>query len=450
MRIAMLSPIAWRTPPRHYGPWESAVSLLTEGLVSRGYDVTLFATGDSETSGKLHAVCARGYEEDRSIMPKVWEGLHISELFEHAEDFDIIHNNFDFLPLTYIGLITTPVVTTIHGFSSPGILPVYKKYNGKVFYVSISDADRSPDLDYIKTIHHGIDIKQFDFQPEPEDYLLFFGRIHHDKGAREAIEIAGACNKKLILAGIIQDEAYYHQHIEPHLDNDNAVYVGSAGPVQRNQLLGKACALLHPINFNEPFGLSVIESMACGTPVIAFDKGSMPELIENGKNGFLVKTVEEAIDAVAHIKDIDRACCRRHVEQHFTINRMVEEYIQVYETVLEKTKREERRPWGYYKILADDDTYKTKEIVVFPHKRLSLQRHRRRSEHWYIIDGRAEITLDDEAIVLVTGQSVDIPKGALHRIANPGSENVRFIEVQTGDYFGEDDIERFEDDFGRV
>ncbi len=450
MRIAMLSPIAWRTPPRHYGPWESVVSLLTEGLVSRGHDVTLFATADSQTSGKLHAVCARGYEEDRSIMPKVWECLHISELFEHAEDFDIIHNNFDFLPLTYTGLITTPVVTTIHGFSSPGILPVYKKYNGKVFYVSISDADRSPDLDYIKTIHHGIDIKQFDFQPEPEDYLLFFGRIHHDKGAREALEIARACNKKLILAGIIQDEDYYRQHIEPHLDNDNAVYVGSADPAQRNQLLGKACALLHPINFNEPFGLSVIEAMACGTPVIAFNKGSMPELIENGKNGFLVKTVEEAIDAVAHIKDIDRACCRRHVEQHFTINRMVEEYIQVYETVLEKTKREERRPWGYYKILADEDTYKSKEIVVFPHKRLSLQRHRRRSEHWYIIDGRAEITLDDETIVLVTGQSVDIPKGALHRIANPGPENVRFIEVQTGDYFGEDDIERFEDDFGRV
>ena len=338
MRIAMLSPIAWRTPPRHYGPWESVVSLLTEGLVSQGYDVTLFATGDSKTSGKLHAVCGRGYEEDRSIMPKVWECLHISELFEHAEDFDIIHNNFDFLPLTYTGLITTPVVTTIHGFSSPAILPVYKKYNSKVFYVSISDADRSPDLDYIKTIHHGIDIKQFDFQPEPDDCLLFFGRIHHDKGAREAIEIARACNKKLILAGIIQDKAYYHQYVEPHLDSNNAVYVGSVGPDQRNQLLGKAYALLHPINFNEPFGLSVVESMACGTPVIAFDKGSMPELIEDGKNGFLVTTVDEAIDAVAHTKDIDRACCRRHVEQHFTTDRMVEEYVQVYKSVLETTR----------------------------------------------------------------------------------------------------------------
>jgi len=340
VRIAMLSPIAWRTPPRHYGPWESVVSLLTEGLVSRGYDVTLFATGDSETSGKLHAICARGYEEDSSIMPKVWECLHISELFEHAEDFDIIHNNFDFLPLTYTGLIATPVVTTIHGFSSAGILPVYKKYNSKVFYVSISDADRAPELDYIKTIHHGIDMKQFDFQPDPDDYLLFFGRIHHDKGAREALEIARACNKKLILAGIIQDEAYYHQYVEPHLDNYNAVYVGTAGPVQRNQLLGKACALLHPINFNEPFGLSVIESMACGTPVIAFNKGSMPELIEHGKNGFLVSGCEEAVEHIVRIKDINRSDCRRTVEDRFTADSMVEKYIDVYTQVLQEARKD--------------------------------------------------------------------------------------------------------------
>ena len=450
MRIAMLSPIAWRTPPRHYGPWESVVSLLTEGLVSRGYDVTLFATGDSKTRGKLQAICKRGYEEDRSIIPKVWECLHISKLFEHAEDFDIIHNNFDFLPLTYTGLINTPVITTIHGFSSPGIIPVYKKYNHTNFYVSISNADRSQELDYIKTIYHGIDLKQFEFQPAPEDYLLFFGRIHHDKGAREALEIARACNKRLILAGIIQDKAYFHQYIEPHLDNTHAVYVGSVGPDQRNQLLGKAYALLHPINFNEPFGLSVVESMACGTPVIAFNKGSMPELIENGKNGFLVETVDEAIAAAAHIEDIDRACCRRRVEQHFTVDRMVEGYIQIYEKVLEETQRESHRPWGYYKILADDKIYKSKEIVVFPNKRLSLQRHRQRFEHWYILGGQAQVTVGDKTVILEPGQSVDIPKGALHRIANLNSENVRFIEVQTGDYFGEDDIERFDDDFGRV
>ena len=334
MHIAMLSPIAWRTPPRHYGPWENMASLITEGLVARGHDVTLFATADSQTSGTLRAVCPQGYEEDRTLIPKVWECLHISELFEHAGTYDIIHNHFDYLPLTYTGLTTTPVVTTIHGFSSPGILPVYKKYNGKAFYVSISDADRSPDLDYIKTIHHGINIEQFDFQPAPDDYLLFFGRIHNDKGARQAIEIARACNKKLILAGIIQDQTYYDQYVAPHIDNAKVIYTGSVGPFERNRLLGKACALLHPIQFEEPFGLSVIEAMACGTPVIAFDRGSMPELIENGKSGFLVNNVGEAIEAVARTKEIDRAYCRRRVERHFTADRMIDEYIQVYEMML--------------------------------------------------------------------------------------------------------------------
>jgi glycosyltransferase involved in cell wall biosynthesis len=335
MHIAMLSPIAWRTPPRHYGPWESVASLLTEGLVARGHEVTLFATADSQTSGTLHAVCPQGYEENRSRIPKVWECLHISELFEHADAYDIIHNHFDYPPLTFTSLTVTPVLTTIHSLSSPGIPPVYKKYNNKAFYVSISDADRSPDLDYIKTIHHGVDLQQFDFQPAPDDYLLFFGRIHQEKGTREALKIARTCSKKLILAGIIQDHAYYDQYVGPHIDLDKVIYIGRVGPVVRNRLLGKACALLHPIQFDEPFGLSVIESMACGTPVIAFNRGSMPEIIENGVTGFLVGNLDEAIEAVTRIKNIDRAGCRGHVERHFTVERMIDEYMHVYEMIIQ-------------------------------------------------------------------------------------------------------------------
>ena len=335
MRIAMISPIAWRTPPRHYGPWENVVSLLTEGLVARGIDVTLFATGESETGAELRAVCAKGYEEDPDMIAKVWEGLHISEVFEHAREFDLIHNHFDFLPLTYAGLVDTPVVATIHGFSSPGILPVYQKYNSKVAYVSISEADRAAGLDYIQTIHHGIDLARFDFNGQPDDYLLFFGRIHPDKGAKEAIEIARACKKRLLMAGIIQDDAYYRQHVEPFIDNDCVTYVGSVGPDRRNQLLGHAAALLHPIWFNEPFGLSIIEAMACGTPTIAFNKGSMPELIEHGENGFLVADSDEAIECVARLNEINRAQCRQTVEQRFTADRMVERYIDVYRQILE-------------------------------------------------------------------------------------------------------------------
>ena len=232
MRIAMLSPVAWRTPPRHYGPWESVVSLLTEGLIAKEVDVTLFATSDSKTRGALRAVCKAGYEEDEHADPKVCECLHISGLFEDADEFDLIHNHFDFLPLTYSDLVTTPMVTTIHGFSSPRILPVYEKYNSKVHYVAISEADKSPRLDYISTIHHGIDLNEFRFNANPSDYLLFFGRIHPDKGAKEAIEIAKGSDRKLIMAGVIQEKEYYEREVEPYIDGDDITYVGSVGPVR--------------------------------------------------------------------------------------------------------------------------------------------------------------------------------------------------------------------------
>ncbi|MFA4884821.1 MAG: glycosyltransferase family 4 protein [Desulfotomaculaceae bacterium] len=334
MKIAMLSPIAWRTPPVGYGPWERVASLLTEGLAIRGIDVTLFATADSVTQAKLHAIAPAPYEEDKTLDPKVWECLHISELFERAGDFDLIHNNFDFLPLTYSGLTDTPVLTTIHGFSSPKILPVYRKYNQKTYYVSISNADRSPELDYIATIYHGIDLENFTFQEMPGDYLLFFGRIHHDKGAAEAIQIARQTGMKLILAGVIQDSDYYRSAVEPHLDGARIRYAGVAGPEMRNKLLGGAKALLHPINFNEPFGLSVVEAGACGTPVVAYNRGSMPEIIENGANGYLVSDVYSAAEAVRSLEAISRRKCRTIVEERFSRERMVDDYLGVYHKII--------------------------------------------------------------------------------------------------------------------
>lgn len=340
MKIALISPIAWRTPPIHYGPWENIASLLCEGLVKRGIDVTLFATKDSKTSGKLCAICPCGYEEDKTIEPKVWECLHICEVFERANEFDLIHNNFDFLPLTYSCLVETPVLTTIHGFSSPAILPVYEKYNNKNYYVSISNSDRCEKLNYIATVYHGINLEQFTFRNQKEnmeDYLIFFGRMHPDKGAKEAIQIAKKVGKKLIMAGIVQDREYFDKEIKPNFGED-IVYVGSVGTEQRDKLLGGAYALLHPIFFEEPFGLSVVEAMACGTPVVAFNKGSMPELIENGKNGFLVETVDEAVLAIGKISEIDRQCCRDIVEKRFSVERMVDDYIKVYQQIIDESK----------------------------------------------------------------------------------------------------------------
>jgi glycosyltransferase involved in cell wall biosynthesis len=335
MKIAMLAPIAWRTPPVHYGPWELVTSLLTEELVKKGAEVTLFATANSITNATLEAVCPRGYEEDRSIDAKVWECLHISGCFEKAGEFDIIHNQFDFLPLTYSGLTGTPVITTIHGFSSARILPVYKKYNKHTRYVSISNADRSPELDYIATVYHGINLDQFDFNADPRgDYLLYYGRIHPDKGTKEAVEIARALHKRLIIAGIIQDEDYFNRHVKPYLQEGKIEYAGSVGADKRNDLLGNALALLHPIRFNEPFGLSVVESMACGTPVVAFNKGSMPELINNAENGFIVNTIDEAIEKIKAIDSLDRMSCRKTAEKKFSKERMAAAYIEVYKQVL--------------------------------------------------------------------------------------------------------------------
>ena len=336
MKVAVLSPVAWRTPPRHYGPWEQVASNIAEGLVEKGIDVTLFATKDSETNGKLDGIIAQGYEEDKSVEPKVVECLHIANLMEKASKFDIIHNNFDFLPISYSRLIKTPMVTTIHGFSSPKIIPVYKKYNDINYYVSISNSDRSKELSYIATVYNGIDKTLFTLNEKPENYLLYFGRIHHDKGTFEAIQIAKKAKMKLIISGIVQDQNYYSEKVAPFLNDDDIVYVGSSGPEQRDELLKNAQALLHPINFNEPFGLSVAESMFCGTPVVAFKKGSMSELILDGKTGFLVNTIEEAVDSLKNVPQINRKYCRQWAEQNFSKEKMVNDYIRVYEDIVKK------------------------------------------------------------------------------------------------------------------
>lgn len=356
LRVAMLAPISWRVPPRHYGPWERVVSLLTEGLVDRGLDVTLFATADSLTRARLSAVCPRPYSEDPTLDAKVWECLHIAAVFERAHEFDLIHNHFDFLPLTYSRLIQTPVLTTIHGFSSERILPVYEKYNGTVSYVAISHADRHPRLDYIATIYHGVPLGDYRLRREPGDYLLVFGRIHPDKGVAEAIEVARRTSLRLLIAGIIHDQEYFRREVAPFLDGDRIQYLGSVGPERHNDILGGARALLHLINFNEPFGLSMVEAMACGTPVIARRRGSVPEIIRDGETGFIVNTVDEAVEAVARLPQIDRERVRRHVERHFSQERMVDEYIRAYHEVLRRHSQRRGQMTPPPSALEGDDT----------------------------------------------------------------------------------------------
>ncbi|RXZ46150.1 glycosyltransferase family 4 protein, partial [Agromyces binzhouensis] len=301
MRVAMLGPIAWRTPPVHYGPWEQVTSLLTEGLVRRGVDVTLFATGDSMTSARLESVAPHGYGDDPAMDGRVWEAMHVAEALRRSASFDVIHNQLDWLPLAFSRSWRAPMVTTIHGFSGPDILPAYRSADSA--YVAISDADRAPELDYAATIHHGIDVDAFPFTGSPGESLAVFGRIHPDKGIVDAIEIARRAGRRLVICGPVHDRDYFADEVEPRLDGDRVVYLGSVGSAERARVLGSSAVLLHPIHFDEPFGLSVVEAMACGTPVVAYRRGSMPEVVDDGVTGFAV----EPSDAAAAASAVDRA-----------------------------------------------------------------------------------------------------------------------------------------------
>jgi len=335
VRVAVLAPIAWRVPPRHYGPWEQFASLLTEGLIARGVEVTLFATADSITTAELQAVAPTGYAEDPSLDARVWETLHIANVFEQASDFDLIHNSLDFVPLAFSRLVDNPIVTTIHGFASDATLPAYLEYADRVHYVAISEADRHPALAYAAIIHHGIDMTAFEVGPGGGP-LVFFGRIHPDKGTAAAIEVATRLGSPLLIAGIIHDQSYFDSMVAPHVDGERVVYLGSVGPSERQRILGNANVLLHLIDFDEPFGFSVVEAMACGTPVVAYPRGSMPELIQAGVNGYLVESPAEATEAVKALAGIDRHQVRASVAERFDATRMVGDYLTLYQRILQE------------------------------------------------------------------------------------------------------------------
>jgi glycosyltransferase involved in cell wall biosynthesis len=328
----MLAPVAWRTPPRHYGPWELVASLLTEGLVARGIDVTLFATRDSVTSAALDGVCPHGYAEDPAMDGRVWEALHVAHALTRSGEFDLVHNHLDWLPLAFGEFAQAPMITTIHGFSGPGILPAYMR--ARSAFVSISDADRCAQLDYAATVHHGIDLEALPFHGTPSSDLVAFGRVHPDKGTADAIAVARLTGRRLVICGIVQDERYFAEQIEPHVDGEQVVFRGSVGPRERAEVLGSAAVLVHPVHFDEPFGLSVVEAMACGTPVVAYPRGSMREIIDVGVTGYLAPDVAAAAVAVEQAATLDRVLVRTNTAARFGVDRMVDDYVAVYETVL--------------------------------------------------------------------------------------------------------------------
>lgn len=311
-------------------------SNITEGLVARGWkNVTLFATKESITKAKLVGFVERGYEEEEKNIPLVSTCLHISKVMQRAGEFDLIHNNFDYLPLTYLPFIKTPLLTTIHGFSDPDILRVYHDHID-TYYVSISDSDRDPGLPYLATVYNGIDLSNLTFRQTPGDKLVHYGRIHMDKGTHLAIDVAKEASMDLIIAGIIQDQKYFDDLVKPHINDTSIKFIGPVNPVQRDALLKDAYAVIHLNTIPERFGLVMAESMAAGIPVIAMDLGSCREVIEDKVTGFLVNSVDEAVEAVKKIDNIDRKKCRLRVEENFTIDKMVSGYEKVYEEIFRR------------------------------------------------------------------------------------------------------------------
>lgn len=337
MRIAILSPIHWRTPPRKYGPWELIASYISEGMVDRGHKVTLYATGDSKTRGRLRWVCPRPLFEDKSLETRVYQYLHSSLVFEEAQEFDIIHNHYDVFPLVFSRLVKTPVVTTMHGFSSEQVPIICKKYSN-TYFVSISLADRAhaPDINWIANIYHGIPTEKYEFNESSENYFTFIGRISPDKGVHLALKVAKKMGLKFKFAGLI-DEAnreYFEKEIRLNLNKDR-VYLGEISESEKIELLKNARGFLHLNTYPEGFGLSLIEAMACGTPVVAMNKGSIPEVVEDKKSGYVVENLEQVKDSISKIDEIKRKDCRLRVEGLFSLERMLNDYEKVYKKILE-------------------------------------------------------------------------------------------------------------------
>jgi glycosyltransferase involved in cell wall biosynthesis len=335
LKVAILGAISWPTPPPGYGPWEQVAYNIARGLVARGADVTLFATANSSSPGKLAAVVPVGLNEDPALNGEVCGELHVASCFARAGDFDLIHNNFDWKPLLYaLATPHPPLVTTVHGFSSPPILGAYYAGASRSFYCSISDADRDPGLSYLATTYNGIDPAEWTFRDAAGDYLLFLARFHPEKGAHLAIEIAKRAGVRLKMAGIPHDESYFREMVAPHVDGDAVQFLGHVHGQARDELVGGALALVHMTTRPERFGLTLIEAMACGTPVLGARMGSIPEIVVDGETGFLCDDVDDAVAQVPELATLSRRACRAHVESTFSLKRMVDRYADAYAEML--------------------------------------------------------------------------------------------------------------------
>lgn len=342
MKIAQLAPLQETVPPQNYGGTELVVSLITEGLIEAGHEVTLFASGDSQTSAKLVSVVEHSLRPDHKIPARQWSAYALDQLIEfekHINEFDIVHNHMGYEALPALSNLRVPSISTNHNPVKPYCAPIYLRYKD-LPYVSISNAYQRlnfpDDLNYVATIYNGIDLSAFNCDLNAErSYLLFLGRVCHDKGTLESIEIAERLKLPLKIAGKIDDADYdyFEQFIKPRLSQERRIeYIGEVDFSHKLELYSHAIAITYPINFEEPFGLVMIEALAAGTPIMAFDRGSVSELLIDGKNGIVANTVDDLVARFQEVLNISHSECRQRAV-HFSKERMVSSYISLYESL---------------------------------------------------------------------------------------------------------------------
>lgn len=440
MRIAMLLPVADHPAARAYALWTRSARDVSEGLVQRGVEVTAVPVQDAAALMPTYRSGVHGVES----------ALRIAHVFQRADDYDLIHDMVGFASLPFANFITTPMLATVWFDMWKYASSMYQDMNQRVFYMAPGEQDRKSGLNYIETLPWGVPVRGVPFHALADDHLVFVGALRPKGGVEEALAVARHSGRPIYLLGAVQDQVFFDRGVAPHIDGVRVHHHVDPASPEADRLIGQATAVVHVGGGAGMQQLALLDAIGRGTPVIAIDDGHIPDFVKDGETGFRCASIDSATAAVDQVATIQRKNCRDRVLGTRALADMVPSLMSLYERIIDRARREDHRPWGYYLVLADEPDHKVKRLVVYPGKRLSLQRHRHRSEHWFLVDGEAMVVQDDEEIRMLPGQSIEIPKGCWHRIRNPGNQNITLIEVQTGDYFGEDDIERREDDYGRV
>lgn len=443
MRIALVEPGRRRRSSCLCDITKIYLGWMIQGLKQRGIEVTLFADDASEGAGWDPS----GVRESSLALRA---GVRYAEIFQQAENFDFMHTWFDPEAVTYSGLISRPMLATLSDISGSTEAALYAAYDPGVFYVSMAGTNRSPDLSYAATIHHGAQVSSTAWIKSPTQKIAFLDGIHPHSHVEAVITAAESAGLEIILLGEVFDTAFYETIVAPHVDSGTVRHWNGRSLTALEEELGDALGVLTFGANDGPTQLLLAHLNTHGIPIAAPDSAAMREIVTPGENGVLFAGPDSAQDGLQRFSDISRDACRGAAQKIFCFEKTLDAYIEVYDRIMALRHTEDRRPWGYYKVLSDKPDHKVKRIVVYPGKRLSLQSHEHRYEEWTIISGHPTVSLNDKELFLHPGQSVHIPLGAKHRVSNPGEDKVVFIEVQTGTYFGEDDIKRYEDDFGRL